>query len=49
MTNLFNKLNTFFLADEDEHIELSEYIWWYGTLGILTTFLIISILMSITF
>lgn len=46
---MIKKLNKYFLADEDEHINLSDYIWWYGTLGVLTTFLVLSIYLNITF
>lgn len=40
MTKLFNKLNYFFLHDENEKSSLSEYLIFYTFLGISTTSLI---------
>jgi len=30
LANIVNKVNCYFIADEDEYIPTSDYIWFYG-------------------
>ena len=47
MTNLFNIMNEFFIADKDEDIHLSDLVWFYGTMGFFTIMRLISIALNI--
>lgn len=49
MTNLFNKLNEYFLYDEGEKALFSEYLAFYSFLGIATTILITFTILNLTF
>jgi len=37
---LINAINNFFLADEDEHISKSDFMWFYGFYGFILLTLI---------
>lgn len=49
MTKLFNKLNYFFLHDENEQAPLSEYLIFYSFLILSTTAIITYTILNITF
>jgi len=49
MIKIFNKLNSFFLHDKDEKAPLKNYILFYGWNGALIIYLVIIIILNITF
>jgi len=47
ISNIFRKLNTHFLHDEDEAAPISDYLWFYGFNGgciVLSIFMLFKIL-----
>lgn len=34
VSNMFKKLNTYFIADEGEEIPVSDYLYFYGTVSL---------------
>lgn len=47
MTNIFNKMNQFFIADKGEGIHVSDLVWFYGTMGFFTIIFFVSIALHI--
>lgn len=46
MTNLFNKLNEYFIHEPGEQVPLSDYVFFYTWIDFLITFLVITIILN---